>query len=181
MKSCEAASKDTDYKNLVGKYLTWSYRTLLTDWWPAIIWQVSFLVVQNKRGDTVHFQRHGEKIYIKTIFLSFFWKLFWENNFQNCSTYFQRRNIQLKDWTSLFVDYIFICQYSCFFNLFCLWSTFYLHLHLLTIVNLLFLHKYPVTKRKVPIRIRDNNIFIKILAEKYFHFQWGYQIIWTWI
>ena len=71
--------------------------------------------------------------------------------------------------TSLFVDEIFTCQYSWSFNLFCLWSRFYLHLHLLTIVFLtflIFLNEYPITKTQEPIRFRDNKIFIKIFAEK---------------
>ena len=72
VKYCPVASKDSDYKKLVAENLTWPYyKFLVTDWWPALILKVVFLVVEYKRGQR-SFSKGGETIYDETMFLSLF-------------------------------------------------------------------------------------------------------------
>ena len=120
VKYCQAISKNLENERLVAENLTWSYdKFLVTDWGPAIIFQVAFFVVENKRGQGSFSKEEGNNLWWNYLCFS---KPFWEKNFGNFSAYFQRRNIELIVITTGQALDKFICWWDFCFPVFLLFQ-----------------------------------------------------------
>ena len=82
-------------KRLAAENLTWTYYNFLSLIGDQSLFHKLHFCRWNTKGGRVHFQRGRRQSRMKLCFWLYFCKPFWENNFGNFSTYFNRRNVQL--------------------------------------------------------------------------------------